>query len=84
MHHHHHLVLCEAALKACFLQTQRKKSFFKIQRVREFSIEKTTPRIFCAKCLQPHGLKMRNENEKKVHIGNGREKWQQEMGKLFL
>lgn len=78
--HHCHLVLCETAPEAWLLKTQ-KDIFFNIEWVHE-----TSGRLFltvCAKCLQPHGLKARNEEEK-VHICNGKEKWGQGMEKVFL
>lgn len=82
--HHHHLVLREAALEVCFLLTQRKKSFFKIQWVQEFSTRKTTLGIFCAKCLQPHGLKIRDEKRKKCTYAMEERSGNRRWGKYFF
>lgn len=70
-------------MEACLLQTQRKEFFLKIQWVQENNIRKTILGSFCAKCLQPCRLKA-NEKDGRVHVCNGREKWEQEMGKVFL
>lgn len=77
--HHCHLVLCETASEAWHLQTQMKVEWFFFQHiVGAQNIRKTIP-DFCAKCLQPHRLKTRNEKEEKVYIYNEREKLRQGM-----
>lgn len=66
--HHCHLVLYETASEAWFLQKQKKDFFFFFQHiVGAWNIRKTII-DFCAKRLQPHGLKTKNEKKEKVHI----------------